>query len=185
MGDEMGRVIPETPTFFVADISSPMAERIRKIRGIYDPKRVLLPVEITLTGSSGIGSITPGEDLEEVLAKMEKVAKEFAPFSARFAKLERFPSTDIYFFSLLDEAPFVKLHEALRDSGIKFLPNPFPFRPHCTVSLRVQAEETELLDLIFQEVPEEEFPIEFLSCYTLPEISRCELLGKAPLAGGR
>lgn len=183
MADENMNLIPEKPAFIVADIPSPMAEKIRNIRGVYDPKRVLLPVEITLTGSSGIGSIAPGEDVESVLETMQKVAAGFSPFTAKFHKLERFPSTAIYFFSLENETPFRRLHEALRDSGIKFLSNPFPFRPHCTVSLRVETEETELLDLIFQDVPREEFSIECLSCYTLPEISRCELLGKAPLGG--
>ena len=40
-----------TPTYIVIDIPSPMAEKIRLLRGRFDSPRASMPAEITLTGS--------------------------------------------------------------------------------------------------------------------------------------
>ena len=52
-------LLPDQASFIVLDLPSPVAETVKKLRGEYDPKRVLVPAEITIAGSSGLGAVLP------------------------------------------------------------------------------------------------------------------------------
>lgn len=176
-----GRFLPDQASFIVLDLPSPVAEMIRKLRGEYDPKRVLVPVEITLTGSSGLGAVSPGQDISLISEEIGQIAKRFSPFKAKFRKAETFPGSNIYFLSLEDENPFMELHKAFASSKIRFRESPFPYRPHCTLILREENHEPDFLEKLSAKIPSEEFTMEMLSFYTLPSQNECELLFKTPL----
>ena len=128
--------VPDIATFIVLDIPDPMADVIRNIRARFDPGRSALPAEITVTGSSGLGHLVPGQSMEQVAAEIDRIAGEFSSFPAEFSEVERFPETEIYFLNLLDPRPFEAIQKAFVKSSIRFLPNPYPFHPHCTLKLR-------------------------------------------------
>ncbi len=179
--------MPETqiqdPAYIVLEIPSPMADYIRNFRAKFDTARAFMPAEITVTGSSGIGHIEPGQNVSAAAEEMNRIAREFSPFYVAFDKVERFPNTDIYFLSVKDASPFEKLQKAFAESGIRFLPSPFPYRPHCTLKLRCEPSDTELLELFFLEVPQEPFLLSELALYTLPNANSCRLLHKTMLKG--
>ena len=176
-------LLPDQVSFIVLDLPSPVAETVKKLRGEYDPKRVLVPAEITIAGSSGLGAVLPGQNIEMLSEEIARIAGNFAPFKAKFRRLETFPGSNIYFLSLEDEKPFFHLHEAFVHSGIQFKESPFPYRPHCTLILREENNEEDFEEKITKKIPQEEFTMEMLSLYTLPSLNECELLFKVPLTG--
>lgn len=181
--DFQNRLLPDQTAFIVLDLPSPVAEKIKKLRGEYDPKRVLVPAEITLTGSSGLGAVFPGQNIDFLSEEIRKIAEKNPPFTTRFRKLETFPGTNIYFLSLENEAPFIKLHQDFAASPIRFKESPFPYKPHCTLILREENGEENFLEKLSAKIPEEEFTMDMLSFYTLPSPNECELLFKIPLGG--
>ena len=178
-------ILPDQVSFIVLDLPSPVAETVRKLRGEYDPKRILVPAEITLTGSSGLGSVLPGQDISVLNREIEKIANRFPPFKTRFRHVETFPGSNIYFLSLEDETPFRELHEAFASSKILFKESPFPYKPHCTLILREENNDPDFLEKLSAKIPLEEFTMEMLSFYTLPSPNECELLFKIPLTGNK
>lgn len=175
--------IPDIPTYIVLDIQGAMAERIRSIRARFDPERSTMPAEITVTGSSGLGHLVPGQPLADVSAEIDRIAGRFMPFTASFSKVERFPETEIYYLTLSDPAPFLAIHKAFAESSIGFQPCPYPFHPHCTLKLRSTPSDTELLELLFLDAPKESFTLSSLSLYALPDVRTCERLHSARLGG--
>ncbi len=172
-----------SPAYIVLDIPSPMAEWIRSVRSRFDEERSRLPAEITLTGSCGTGVISPGQSVREIAARLEEAAAKIHPFYAEFGNVQRFDNTDIYFLDVKDPAPFQEAHKIVADSGIRFEPSPFPYRPHCTLKLRKPPRSLEeLLELFFLQAPKEPFRLELMSVYELPAPDSCELLYKTALA---
>lgn len=53
----------------------------------------------------------------------------------------RFPDTNIFAFTMTDEAPFRALHHQFVTSTLKFERSAFPFKPHCTISSIPVTEE--------------------------------------------
>ena len=175
--------IPDSATYIVLDIPEAMAGWIRSIRARFNPERCAMPAEITVTGSSGLGHLVPGQSLADVASEIDRIAGSVVPFSASFSKVERFPDTEIYYLTLKDPEPFRAIHRAFAESSIGFLPNPYPFQPHCTLKLRSKPSDPELLELLFLEPPKESFTLSSLSLYALPDVQSCELLHTARLRG--
>lgn len=182
MREEPERLI-DLPSYLVLEIPPPMNEVVKAYRARFDPDRADLPVEITVTGSSGLGLVTQGQPLRRVTECLERFAVRQSPFWAAFKGVERFGRTDIYFLSLEDEAPFAALNKALGESGIAFEPSPYPFRPHCTIKLRLAPDAQETLELLFLDVPHEPFLLNSIALYGLPDPNHCELLYRTKLRG--
>jgi len=175
--------VPDMPAYIVLDIQSATAEWIRSLRARFDPERSAMPAEITVTGSSGLGHLVPGQPLADVASEIDRIAARFAPFPAAFDKVERFPGTEIYYLTLADPAPFLEIHKAFAESSIGFQESPYPFEPHCTLKLRSTPSDTELLELFFLDAPKEPFTLSSLSLYALPDVRTCELLHTVRLSG--
>ena len=133
----------ESPAYIVLDIPSPMAEWIKLVRQRFDEERSRLPAEITLTGSCGTGLISKGQPLREISALLDEAVKKIEPFSAEFGDVQRFENTDIYFLDVKNPEPFRNAHRIISESGIRFEPSPYPYRPHCTLKLRKPPKSVE------------------------------------------
>ncbi len=174
--------VVDCPVYIVLDIPSPMAEKIQDIRQKFDPERAKLPAEITLTGSCGTGLISHGQTVREISECLENAAKKLSPFNVCFDKIDRFPNTDIYFLTLKDSPELLETQKIVSACGIKFDPTPYPYCPHCTLSLRkVFQDEQQLFDMLFLPVPQETFTLDMLSVYALYEKNTCELICKMPM----
>lgn len=156
------------PGYIVMEIPEITAEKIRFMRSWYDSERADLPVEITIMGSSGAGTIAADEKLENVIAAVDAAAKKFTPFETGFDRIERFVFTDIFYLTLKNSEKFREIHNYFLNSGIKFNPVQYPvFFPHCTIKLLTETSAQEAADL-FKTVPlKDSFIMNRISVYTL------------------
>ena len=154
----------DNDTFVVLDLPEPMASAVMDIRRRHrDEVRMALPVEVTMTGSSGVGVFDVDQDRETVFAKLDEIAASTAPITARFGPVLHWPPS-LFVLSYAEEAPFRALHKRLATSGIRFGPTPFPFIPHTTLRSRVGATEEEREELLGLQILGE-FRLETMSVY--------------------
>ena len=178
---DLNRTI-DCPVYIVMDIPSPLAEKIQDFRREFDPERAMLPAEITLTGSCGTGLVTKGQSIQEISDQLNKAAELIHPFEVRFDKVDRFPNTDIYFLSLMDSPELMHAQRIVSDCGIKFDETPYPYHPHCTLSLRKKISDGQkLFDLFFLKIPSEPFRLDMISVYAMRDADTCEILHKIAL----
>lgn len=157
-------------SYIVLDLPDPVKEKIYDIRNYHKDKlRASLPVEITLAGSSGVGVIEPGQDKEFVFNTIKNIAMKTAPILASFKDVVRFPGTDIFVFTLKNEERFRLLHEEIIKSGIKFKPNKFPYKPHCTLRSRTPINENEVKEIMTTRLSDE-FVLDTISIYMVDKI---------------
>jgi 2'-5' RNA ligase len=154
--------------YIVLDVPSPFAERVIQIREHNgDIFRMSLPAEITLAGSGGIGMLARDQEPAEVFAKLDRIAAQTPPIRARFGPARRFPGTDTFYLSVMNEAPFHALQQRIAGSGLRFQATPFQFVPHCTLRTRSPVSSQEASDLLQVRV-EGEFLIDTMTVYELP-----------------
>ena len=166
----------QDPAYIVLNIPSPVADELRRIRSFFDPPRANMAVEISLCGSNGRGTISPGQDPDAVFGELDAIAAKTEAFSAKFGHVERFPDTGIFYYTLEDATPFEKLHLEITKSKIKFNPTPFPYEPHCTLKLAAFAEYTEEQMLERLQPPNQDFIIDTMSVYSLDKNQQPKLL---------
>ncbi|HOJ76921.1 MAG TPA: 2'-5' RNA ligase family protein [Bacillota bacterium] len=135
----------------VLELPPTVAEKVLDLRAIYDPDLALnIPVEITVAGSSGLGTIEPDQDSELVFAELEQIAQETAPFEIYLDKVFRFPNSLVYSFAIGAAQPIIDLHRRLAASKIRFKASPYPFVPHCSLHIWGELDpelESELLKI--------------------------------------
>lgn len=123
-------------SYVVLNVPEPIAGAVKALRRRFDPERAELPVEVTVAGSGGLGTIKPGQYPEKVYELLDQIALETAPIDVRFGPMRRFPNTTIFFLDIEPDERIKALQLKLIDSGIEFEPSRFPFEPHCTIKLR-------------------------------------------------
>lgn len=123
-----------TNTHIVLDVPEPVATKVMNLRKKYqDHFRSSLPVEVTLTGSSGVGVLVEEQNPELVYETINEIASRWKPIETSLGEVIRFPNTDIFAFSITNELALYDLHRELITSEIKYMENPFPYKPHCTI----------------------------------------------------
>lgn len=125
-----------TGSAIVMELPSPVKEKIQKLRERFDP--VLadnIPVEITIAGSSGLGTLVPQQSSQLIIAELYRIAKKQPVITARLGSVFRFPDSDVYALSVDPIDPFLEFHRKLIRSPIKFGRSPYPFKPHCSLHI--------------------------------------------------
>lgn len=154
----------DNDTFVVLDLPEPFASAVMDVRRRHrDDVRIVLPVEVTMTGSSGVGVFAADQDRGTVFAKLDEIAASTAPIKAQFGAVLHWPPS-LYVFSYEHVEPFHALHERLATSGIRFGPTPFPFTPHTTIRSREGANDEERDELLSLQIPGE-FCLDTMSVY--------------------
>ena len=121
--------------YAVLDLCGPAAADVRSIRAQYSYDYLgAMPVEITVTGSGGVGPPTVRDDPRPFFAALDEIVDSTAPIHGRLTSTLRFPGTDVFVVLPEDPQPIVALHERIATSGIGFEPAQFPFVPHCTLT---------------------------------------------------
>jgi 2'-5' RNA ligase len=165
------------PTFIVAEIPEPVRSQVQAMRDSLKTLTAKMPVEITLAGSSGVGPIPPGTDLDLVQRHLDRTLRDVSSFRVRFSAIRTFPNTAIFYLETFDRSPFDQLHQELRVSGIPFSKNPWPYNPHCTLRGGKPLSADEAVELAARAFPQEEFWINTISVYDLNVTAvSCELL---------
>lgn len=131
-------------TYIVLDLQEPISREIIRLRKQFDSFRASLPAEITVTGSSGNGTVSSSQNSEEFIEELNSIAKTIDPFSFSFSNPIQFPDTSIFVMSVKDKKPFEEIHKKINFSKIKFEKSLFPFFPHCTISSKSNISENEV-----------------------------------------
>ena len=156
--------------FIVAEIPEPVRSQVQAMRDSLKTLTAKLPVEITLAGSSGVGPIPAGTDLSLIQRHLDRILTDISPFRARFSAIRAFPNTSIFYLEPFDRSPFDDLHKKLRDSGIPFSGNQWPYNPHCTLRGGEPLSADAASELASRPFPQEEFSDQHSFC--LP--TRCQ-----------
>ena len=160
----------ENPTYIVFDVTGTVADEVRDIRKKFDPERADLNIEISLSGSSGLGYIAPNQPFDIICHQLTDICSKLKPFWCSFDKIKKFPNTEIFYLSLKHKKPFFNAIKILQESNISFLSNPFVYEPHCTLTLPTirDLEETRLAEKVnIKEIviPKQKFYINSLALY--------------------
>ena len=139
----------DKPTYLIAELEGDVVPLVQNARERFSPGHIEWPVDITVAGSSGLGTIKEGQPLEEVVAGLEPIIKMLGFTEVTFRSIERFPQTGIYYL-LPHRDKFDILHKAVASSGICFNENKWPYNPHCTV--RSGPEPTEEADTFVRSI---------------------------------
>jgi len=143
----------DRPTYFIAELSGDVEPLIYGLRNKHNPERTLWPVDITIAGSSGVGTIKEQQALYEVVSKLAPIVERLSFETVRFRSVGQFPGTGIFYLEP-ERENFDKLHSAIIKSGILFNASRWPFNPHCT--LAVVSNDEKYADLIRSvELPKE------------------------------
>ena len=137
--------------FVIAPIGGAAGERIAELQRRYDRKLAnSTDPHVTLVGSSGAGPIVPSTTEAELKAALQPLAASLSPVTVHFSRPERFPQTNIVSLPLDPHGPVRVIFEAVRSSGLRFLPVRFSFSPHATINFYpslTRDRERELLSL--------------------------------------
>ena len=161
----------EHRSYIVAEIPEPVRSQIQALRESLHTLTARLPVEITLAGSSGVGPILPGTDLSLVEQHLDRALSGIAPFQARFSAIRTFPNTSIFYLEPFDRAPFDRIHQQLRASGIPFSEIKWPYNPHCTLRGGAPLSEAAASELLNRPLPQDDFWIDTISVYQVDDIA--------------
>ena len=151
------------PTFICLDLPTMIAEKIRKIRLDLDPDIAWKPAVVTIAGSSGCGRISYNQDIFEANHILADISKNTPPILAQFSKLSFFSDTNIYFFEFKNESLINYLHEKIKNCGIKFIKNDYPFKAHCTIHFKGLVNAKKEIKIINTIIPHEKFEINTIS----------------------
>jgi len=151
-------------------------------RGQHDDFWSALPAEITVAGSGGVGEFESVDDPRQAFATLDEIGRSTPPIEAEFDQVRRFPGTDIFYFSVRDEAPICALDVRIVASGIRFKPPLHSFTPHCTLRSRSPVTETEADYLLNLQLPGT-FTLDVMVVYSMPPpmpiLHRSSLSGRA------
>ena len=110
-----------------------ISDWVISLRQKVDPALLHMPVEITLSGSSGVGTLIEGQNFDRIKNLLVDSFANTLPFEFSFRGITTFPKTEIYY---LDPDPdiFRSMHAKLAESDLEFKESPFPYSPHCSVA---------------------------------------------------
>lgn len=169
------------PTYICLDVPEPQASAIAAVRR-HCLRLKDFPVEITVAGSSGIGAIRAQLHWPAVERDLRAFCARTAPISAEFGGVVRFPGTDIFSLAMGDPMPFEALHAALKQSGVRFEDNQFPFFPHCTLRMAGPLDEAMVSELFALRVPGR-FVLTGLALYQRIGEGPIQAVWRCPLTG--
>jgi len=171
----------EDDLYLVLDLPEPVSGKVLDARLKFEPARSSLPAEITIAGSSGIGTMRTDQNPDLVESCLNRLAETTAPFTSSFVDIRKFPGTEIYWFSVSDQKPFFDLQRDLVRLDIEFNPMAYEFCPHCTIANLEGGDSEEQIEILSLQIPRESFLLDTLSLYSLNQHWDCRLIWRAKL----
>jgi 2'-5' RNA ligase len=142
-------MIINQPTYLIAELSGDIVTLVQQFRRQFNPDRVNWPIDITIAGSSGIGTFSHGQKLSEVIDKLEFIIYSNNFTEVEFTGVDHFDNTGIYYL-VPKRKKFDVLHQAVINSEVIFNSNSWPYNPHCT--LRAGSDEIQEFNDIFSKI---------------------------------
>jgi 2'-5' RNA ligase len=165
----------------LSELHGPLAERVRAIQRVYDPRMANeLPPHITITGSSGMGPISPAATDEEVRAALEPVAASTAPITVRLEPPMRFMQSTVVVMPIDPNGPIRALHEKIKTSGLSYEQPRFTFTPHLTLSFYPELPRERLRELLRFRIAEP-LTLDSIQAYRAVDLTRTVKVIDLPL----
>lgn len=120
------------PTYLIAELDGDVAPLVLEMRKRYNPNNQYWPADITIAGSSGVGTLKHGQSLARVVQVFTPIIEAFGFSDVEFLEVGKFSDTGIYYLNPAREK-FDLLHNAITESGILFEEIRWPYNPHCTL----------------------------------------------------
>ena len=135
------------PTYLIAELRGAVVPFVKAHRARFNPGHVYWPVDITLAGSSGVGTLEEGEELGLIVEKLGPIIRRLYFTDVDFERISSFAGTGIFYLSPKRDK-FDRMHVAIAESGVRFDRSDFPYTPHCTLKAGEPSEE----DRTFQDL---------------------------------
>ena len=133
----------------MSELRGEIAARVLEIQRRVDPRMAAeLPPHVTITGSSGMGPISPAVTDEMLRVALEPVAAATAPFTVRLQPPKAFMQSTVVSMQIDPNGPIRALHERIKLSGVEYEAARFTFTPHLTLSFYPELSRDALRDLL-------------------------------------
>jgi len=167
----------------MSELRGEVGEWLLSIQRNYDPRIAAeLPPHITITGSSGMGPISPSTSDEELRRALDDVASSTPPFTVRLQPPMRFMQSTVVVMTIEPNGPIRALHERIKSSGLAYDPPRFSFTPHCTLSFYPELDRERLRELLRVRF-DEAVPIDSIQAYRTVTLTRTKKVLDLPLTG--
>ena len=167
----------------MSELRGEIAEWLLSIQRQYDPRLAgELPPHITITGSSGMGPISPSTSDEELRSALEAVASSTPPFTVQLQPPTRFMQSTVVVMTIEPNGPIRALHERIKASGLSYDAPRFTFTPHCTLSFYPELDRERLRELLRVRF-DEPVPIDSIQAYRTVTLTRTRRILDVPLTG--
>lgn len=156
----------------MSELRGEIAERVLEIQRRVDPRMAAeLPPHVTITGSSGMGPISPDVTDEALREALEPVAAATAPFMVRLQPPMRFMQSTVVVMPIDPNGPIRALHERVKLSGVQYEAARFTFTPHLTLSFYPELRRDVLRELLRVRF-DEPLPIDSIQAYRAIDLTR-------------
>lgn len=167
----------------MSELHGPIAEELREIQQRFDPRMVAeLPPHITISGSSGMGPISPETSDEVLRSALGPVAAQIARFSVRLQPPKRFMQSTVVVMEIDPNGPIRALHERIKMAGLSYEQPRFTFTPHCTLSFYPELSRDRLRELLRIRISEP-VTIDSIQAYRAIDLTRTQKVLDLPLGG--
>jgi 2'-5' RNA ligase len=167
----------------MAELHGAIADRLREIQRRYDPRMAAeLPPHITITGSSGMGPISPETTDAELRAALDPIAASTAPFSVSLEPPMQFMQSTVVVMPIDPHGPIRALHELIKSSGLSFEQPRFTFTPHVTLSFYPELPREKLRELLRVRIPDI-VRVDSIQAYRSIDLTKTRQVLDLPLTG--
>ena len=166
----------------MSELRGDIAARVLEIQRRFDPRVAAeLPPHVTITGSSGMGPISPDTTDEAIIAALQTVAAASPPFSVRLQPAMQFMQSTVVVLPIDPNGPIRALHERIKLSGLTYERPRFTFTPHVTLSFYPELSRDALRELTRFRITEP-ILIDRIQAYRALDLTRSMRLVDLPLA---
>jgi 2'-5' RNA ligase len=156
----------------MSELRGEIAERVLEIQRRVDPRMAAeLPPHVTITGSSGMGPISPDVSDEALRDALVPVAAATEAFSVRLQPPMRFMQSTVVVMPIDPNGPIRALHERVKLSGVQYEAARFTFTPHLTLSFYPELSRDALRELLRVRF-DEPLPIDSIQAYRAIDLTR-------------
>ena len=166
----------------MSELRGEIAARILDIQRRFDPRVAAeLPPHVTITGSSGMGPISPSTTDAEIIAALRTVAGDSRPFSVHLQPPMQFMQSTVVVLPIDPNGPIRALHERIKLSGLTYERPRFTFTPHVTLSFYPELSRDALRELTRVRIPEP-ILIDKIQAYRALDLTRSIRIADLPFA---
>ena len=167
----------------MSELGGTLARTVLEIQQRYDPRMAAeLPPHITITGSSGMGPISPDTTDETLRAALAGVTSSTAPFTIVLQPPARFMQSTVVTMQVDPNGPIRALHEAIKSSGLRYEAPRFTFTPHLTLSFYPELSRDRLRELLRVRI-DDHIVIDSIQAYRSIDLTRTRKVLDLPLSG--